>query len=117
TVAKDGSIFAAGVGTKQTSSPISVSAPPPVAPSSAPASAPGGPATVTVQRAAAPPPATLAPASTGVSGGSEIYRIHPDGHPQKAWSHGQDVVYALGFDAQGRTLAGAGNRGMIYRLD
>jgi len=59
-----------------------------------------------------------APSSaTGVSGGSEIYRIHPDGHPQKVWTHAQDIVYALGFDAQGKTLAGAGNKGAIYRLD
>ena len=33
------------------------------------------------------------------------------------WTQGQDIVYALGFDAQGRTLVGAGNKGRIYRLD
>jgi len=33
------------------------------------------------------------------------------------WTHPQDVVYALAFDAQGSVIAGTGNRGNVYRLD
>ena len=37
-----------------------------------------------------------------ITGGSEIYRIQTDGYPRKIWSHAQDLVYALAFDAQGQ---------------
>ena len=36
-----------------------------------------------------------------LAGGSEVYRINPDGSPRKIWSSAQDVVYAIGFDAGG----------------
>ena len=55
--------------------------------------------------------------SQAVAGGSEIYRIQSDGYPRRIWSHAQDLVYALAFDAQGRLLAGTGNRGNLYRID
>ncbi len=55
--------------------------------------------------------------SQAVAGGSEIYRIQTDGYPRRIWSHAQDLVYALTFDAQGRLLAGTGNRGNLYRID
>ena len=112
-VAKDGSIYAAGVGTKPASSP---SLPPPQV-SVPPATATPGAATVVVQRVSAPAPATFSPAAGSVPGGSDVYRIHRDGRPQKIWTHAQDVVYALGFDSQGHTLIGTGNKGSIYRLD
>ena len=114
-IAKDGSIYAAGVGNKQ---PSSATTPAPaqiaIAPATVTPSASGG---VTVQRASAPASATFSATAAAVPGGSEIYRIHPDGQPEKVWSHSQDIVYALGFDAQGRTLAGSGNKGSIFRLD
>jgi sugar lactone lactonase YvrE len=116
-IAKDGSIYAAGVGTKPAAGspsppPAQIQITPPAPPPSA-----SGASSVVVQRSPSPPPATLSPSATGVTGGSEIYRIHPDGNPQRAWTHAQDVVYALGFDPQGRVLAGTGNKGAIYRLD
>ena len=40
-----------------------------------------------------------------------MYRIDPDGNPRRVWSHAQDVVYAIAFDAAGRALLGAGNKG------
>ena len=52
-----------------------------------------------------------------MQGGSEIYRIQPDGYARRVWTHPQDVVYALAFDAQGSVIAGTGNRGNVYRLD
>ncbi|HBY62769.1 MAG TPA: hypothetical protein DEH78_23340, partial [Solibacterales bacterium] len=64
---------------------------------------------------AAPPP-TLGPAP-GVLGGSEVYRIGKDGYPRRIWSHGQDVVYGIAFDSQGRPVLGTGNKGNLYRLD
>ncbi len=53
----------------------------------------------------------------GASGGSEIYRIAPDGAPTRLWSSREDLVYALAFDQHGRLLAGSGNRGHIFAID
>src|SRR6185369_17161927 len=115
-VAPNGNVYAAGTGTK--------------APATAPAPTPqrqvqtsqgtitlavptGGPARGGA--AAAPPTGTGAP--IGVQGGSELFRIQPDGYARRVWTHPQDVVYALAFDAQGSVIAGTGNRGNVYRLD
>ena len=110
-VAPDGSIYASGAGAKQPST-----LPPAPAPSGQPpaANAPGT-LTLTPARSGAPP--SLVPAGPPVTTGSEIYRIQADGYPRKVWSHAQDVVYALAFDAQGRAIAGTGNHGAIYRID
>jgi hypothetical protein len=51
------------------------------------------------------------------SGGSDVYRIAPDGSPAKMWSSHEDIVYALGFDSQGRVLVGTGNRGHIFAIN
>jgi sugar lactone lactonase YvrE len=111
-VAKDGSVYAAGVGSKTTgSSPAPLPAPSPALPPTAPGAQPQ-------THSAAPPPASLAPASSGVSvTGSDVYRIDPSGNPQKIWSHALDIVYAIAFDARGRVLLGTGNKGYIYRID
>ncbi len=53
----------------------------------------------------------------GASGGSEIYRISPDGAPSRWWSSHEDLVYALSFDHNGRLLAGTGNRGHIFAIN
>ncbi len=74
---------------------------------------------------AAPVPAAPAPTmmmpfpapGAGATGGSEIYRIAPDGAPSRLWSSHEDLVYALGFDQQGRLLAGTGNRGHIFAIN
>jgi hypothetical protein len=110
-VAPDGSIYAAAVGNKG-------AAP---APAPLPLPAPQAPANPQAAAQGARPPATLPPALGGVAptvaGGSEIYHIQADGYPRKVWSHAQDLVYALAFDARGRLLAGTGNHGNLYRLD
>jgi sugar lactone lactonase YvrE len=110
-VAPDGSIYASGAGAKQPST-----LPPAPAPSGQPpaANAPGT-LTLTPARSGAPP--SLVPAGPPVTTGSEIYRIQADGYPRKVWSHAQDVVYALAFDAQSRVIAGTGNHGAVYRID
>jgi hypothetical protein len=75
--------------------------------------APGG-------RTITPAPIPVVPAppvSSTVSGGSEVYRIGTDNYPQRVWTHSQDVVYAITFDAAGRAVLGTGNRGNIHRID
>jgi sugar lactone lactonase YvrE len=52
----------------------------------------------------------------GSSGGSDVYRIAPDGSPARVWTSREDIVYALAFDSQGRLLAGTGNRGHIFAI-
>jgi hypothetical protein len=52
----------------------------------------------------------------GTAGGSEIYRIAPDGSPSRLWSSHEDIVYALAFDQRGRLLAGTGNRGHVFAI-
>ena len=104
-VKTDGSIFASGVGNKTA---VAQAAPPP-------ALAPAPAATPTAGNARNISAAVTSAQS--LAGGSEVYRIDPDGAPRKIWSGPQDVVYAIGFDAAGLPLLGTGNRGKIYRLD
>src|ERR1017187_2132993 len=83
----------------------------------APSPAPGGNLAVT-PTPAAPMMTTPFPApGAGASGGSEIYRIAPDGAPSRLWSSHEDLVYALGFDQHGRLIAGTGNRGHIFAIN
>src|SRR5579863_9130537 len=114
-VAPDGSIYAAGVGNK-----LGPATPPP-APAPAPAPSPTpAPGTLTLTdggRPAAAPPPSLGNATAAIAGGSEIYRVQSDGYPRRVWSHAQDLVYALTFDAHGKLVAGTGNHGTIFRLD
>ena len=112
-IAPDGAIYAAAVGNKNP-----VPTPPPPTPAVTPLQITQSAVTVIApnpQRANPPP--TLNPAAPTIAGGSEVYRIDPDGSPKKAWSNAQDIVYGIGFDAQSRPILGTGNRGKIYRLD
>ena len=117
TQAPDGAIYAAAVGNRQPV-PVPAPAPSPTAPM-APAVPSHGTPTVGFGTAAARPPAAPPPSTApiGVAGGSEVYRIDPDGSPRRVWGHAQDVVYAIAFDAAGRALLGAGNKGSIYRIE
>jgi hypothetical protein len=111
-VAKDGSIYAAGVGVKQASTPAAPEPAPLPAPSPAPPSGGASP------RMSSTPPGSPGSASgVTISGGSDLYRIHPDGYPEKVWSHPHDIVYTIGFGAGDRPLLGTGNKGYIYRID
>lgn len=108
-----GNIYAAAAGEKHPGSTmpqmgITLASPPQIAP------APGGNITITP----IPAPMTAFPApGVGASGGSEIYRIAPDGAPSRVWTSHEDLVYALGFDQHGRLLAGTGNRGHIFAIN
>jgi len=55
-------------------------------------------------------------AGGGASGGSDVYKIAPDGSPSRIWTSHEDIVYALAFDGHDRLLAGTGNRGHIFAL-
>ena len=117
--ADDGTIYAVGVGDRKAALPprrsgtarvtVTSSAPPQASGGLQPASPPATP-----QPEAPRPPSALL---TSLTGGSEIYRIAPDGEPLVAWSSKTDLVYALAFDPQGRLLIGSGDRGRLIRLD
>ena len=116
---KDGNIYAAGVGEKHSagggagffSAPVSM---PPATPSAAPQTG----ITIASSGPSPPPPSISFPsAGAGVSGGSEVYRIAPDGSTARVWSSKEDMVYALAFDSHGRLLAGTGNRGHIFAIN
>jgi hypothetical protein len=121
-VAADGTIYAAGVGVRSAVSPPpqpvssrSSDQPPPTAVTAN--LVPGAPQETP---ALTPPPEPLPTPSglaTRVSGGSEIDRIAPDGEPAVVWRSREDIVYALGFDHQGRLLMGSGDHGRLIRLD
>ena len=116
-VGPDGSIYAAGVGSKQPAAPPAP-APATPAPSAPQLSAAG---TVVVGHAAAEPPPTMnttgSTGHSGVTGGSEVWRIHPDGQPERVFANSQDVIYSIAFDHAGHPLLGSGNKGTLYRLD
>jgi hypothetical protein len=120
-LARDGSVYAAGVGNKTPGalptfgSGGAMPTPPPAAMSGH--GAPPGSGEPTMQRPTqtSVPPVPLAP--TSIAGGSELYRIDKDGAPRRVWSHPQSIAYAIGFDAAGLPLVGAGNKGTVYRID
>jgi sugar lactone lactonase YvrE len=77
----------------------------------------GGGGNITVTAAPAAPSTPFPSPGAGATGGSEIYRIAPDGAPSRLWTSHDDLVYALGFDQHGRLLAGTGNRGHIFAIN
>ena len=116
-----GNIYAAGVGDKK---PGGVA---PGMPVTVPVATPAPTAPAVTQRpGAATPGAAGAAAATPFTGffpgftqalGSEVYEIAPDGSPKTLWGSREDIVYALGFDKQGRLLAGTGNKGHVYLIE
>jgi len=108
-----GNIYAAGAGEKHPGS-ADVSSSLSSAGSPQTGTATGGTSTIVVVPSSSQP---FPSPGKGVSGGSEIYRIAPDGAPQQLWSSHDDLVYALGFDQRGRLLAGTGNRGHIFAIN
>ena len=96
-----GNLYAVGVGDRR---------PPPLPP--LPASGQVGVSITVLQ----PGSAISATNNSLVPDGSEIYRITPDGTPQRLVALREDVVYALAF-RNGALYAGSGNRGRVYRID
>ncbi|HET8549765.1 MAG TPA: hypothetical protein VFL57_17270, partial [Bryobacteraceae bacterium] len=116
----DGVVYAAGVGNKGVGGVL-----PPTFNFPAPEPVPSRPPATTPPTQGPKPPATATPAplpaatsrEASVSGGSELYRIERDNYVRRVWSQPQDIVYAIGIDAQGRPVIGTGNKGNIYRID
>ncbi len=50
-------------------------------------------------------------------GGSDVFRIAPDGFPQRIWSSRDDLVYGLGPWRDGQVLVATGNRGEIVAIE
>lgn len=112
---KAGNIYAAGVGEKRPGATVSSPIIGPQ-PSPSPISTIGG--TGSMQIGPQPQSAPTQPffPTFSSTGGSEVYMIAPDGSPKRVWSNREDIIYALGFDAQGRLLAGSGNRGRLVSI-
>jgi len=112
-----GNLYVAAIGQK---------APPPAFPGRAPS-----PMLTTPQQGAAEAAAAFAAAAAATAagvmatprlpfpgvGGSDVYRIAPDGYPTTLWSTPTDIVYSLSFDPQGRLLVGTGNQGRVIAVD
>jgi hypothetical protein len=106
-ISPSGAVYAAGDGAKTPTVPVA----PPPAPMPAPPAAAGQ---VPVKPVA---PANLPLGPPTLAGGSEVYRIDPDGLPHKIWANSQALVYTISFDSKGLPLLGTGNSGSVYRLD
>jgi len=114
-----GNIYAAGVGEKHPTSPPATPSQATSTPTSTPPLTTGPSITLTpaIGQAAQPPALSPFPApGMGAVGGSEVYRIAPDGSPLRIWTSQNDVVYALAFDDHGNLLAGTGNRGHVFAI-
>jgi hypothetical protein len=118
----EGNIYAAGVGEKRTGAPSFVPGFPTIPTNPQPGTTatpsphqPGITMTPAAGAAATLMAAFPAP-GMGATGGSEVYRIAPDGSPTTVWSSREDLVYALAFNARGHLLAGTGNRGHIFAV-
>lgn len=110
----DGSIYGAAVGNRRTNAPPRRSV---VAPQ-APQTGQPRPQTQSAQpRAPRLQTGTLSALPTRLTGGSDVYRILPDGEPRKVWSSGTDTVYALGLDPNGKLLLATGEQGRLFRVE
>ena len=109
-----GNIYAAAAGEKRpggTNPGMGITLSTPAQSSPAPGGTLNAPAPSTAPTSPFPAP------GLGATGGSEIYRIAPDGAPSRLWSSHEDLVYALAFDQHGHLVAGTGNRGHIFAIN
>ena len=115
-----GNIYAAGVGNKVARQPQIGVAPAAAAQLAAAfqAAAARSAAAAAAPNAAIPSaaPMMMFPQFPSATGGSEVYKIAPDGSPESLWSSPQDVVYALAFSPENHLLLGAGNHGEVIEL-
>jgi hypothetical protein len=113
-----GNIYAAGVGEKRAGSGLTPGFGQPTPGIGSPAGGltlqPG--VVLTPTQASGAPMMNFPAPGAGATGGSEIYKIAPDGSPTRLWISREDIVYALAFDPQGRLVAGTGNRGHVYAM-
>jgi len=114
---KAGNIYAAGAGEKHSNAPP-MNFPSITLPNQNPAPATGQQSGITLTNAPGAPAGMAGFPGLGMNaaGGSEVYRIAPDGSPTRLWASREDLVYALAFGSQGHLLAGTGNRGRIFEI-
>jgi sugar lactone lactonase YvrE len=104
---KDDNLYVAAVGEKTPNAPIALPQPPPVVIA---AMGQPGVAPIPVQQPVFIP-------FPAIGGGGEVYKISPDGAPERLWSSREDLVFSLAFSPAGKLLFGTGGRGVIYQLD
>ncbi|MGA2855988.1 MAG: hypothetical protein ABSE40_03925 [Candidatus Sulfotelmatobacter sp.] len=116
----EGNIYAAGVGEKKATGAMpGVGAVSPMITPLPNAPATTGPQTPGLNFTPTPNPFPMGPfpfPGAAATGGSDVYRIAPDGSPTRIWSSHEDIVYALAFDSGKRLLAGTGNRGHVFAV-
>jgi len=113
---REGNIYAAGVGEKKVAGGLVGM--PPMINMATPTPMPG-PQISGVPMTPVPGVGQMGPfpfPGGGATGGSDVYRIAPDGSPSRLWTSHEDIVYALTFDSHGRLLAGTGNRGHVFAI-
>jgi hypothetical protein len=120
TLDHEGNIYAAAVGEKKTGSVSNAvggaSSLIVASPSTPVPSAPSAPGLTISTAPSAQPVGPFPVPGAGSTGGSDVYRIAPDGSPSRLWTSHEDIVYALAFDAHNHLLAGTGNRGHIFAI-
>jgi WD40 repeat protein len=115
---RDGNIYAAGVGEKRagaTTSPAGSSSTLLMG-SSVTSTSPQTPG-MTLTLTPSTSQVSFPSPGGGASGGSDVYRIAPDGSPTRIWTSHDDIVYALAFDSHNKLLAGTGNRGHMFAVE
>lgn len=108
TVGADGSVFVAAIGEKTRAN---VSAPTAIIATSQ------GTTTITSSGPSGSAQGTVPFLNFPASISSSIYKLSPEGAPEEIWTSRDDVVYALGLNADGRLLAGTGNTGSLLVID
>jgi hypothetical protein len=115
---REGNIYAAGVGEKRAGATTS--------PAGSTSTLLMGPSVTSTSPQTPGMTLTLTPSTSqvsfpspggGASGGSDVYRIAPDGSPTRIWTSHEDIVYALAFDSHNKLLAGTGNRGHVFAVE
>ncbi|HUO35089.1 MAG TPA: hypothetical protein VMU43_08855 [Candidatus Acidoferrum sp.] len=115
-----GNIYAASVGEKQRTVGVSsimaaqILSAQAAAAAAATSAREGAQGTVVATQGATPP---VFPFFPSTSGGSEVVKISPDGSPDTLWTSREDLVFAMGFTADGKLLLGTGNKGTIIQLE
>ncbi len=115
----EGNIYAAGVGEKRAgtaTSPAGVSSSIITMGTVAPSASPQTPGMTLTTTPSTVPIGPFPFPGGGASGGSDVYRIAPDGSPSRLWTSREDIVYALAFDSHSTLLAGTGNRGHVFAI-
>jgi len=113
-----GNIYAAGVGEKRAGATQPVGASPMISMgSNVPSTGPQTPGVTLTMTPNNPQVGPFPFPGGGASGGSDVYRIAPDGSPSRIFTSREDIVYALGFDSHDKLLAGTGNRGHVFAIE